>query len=230
MKYQRTNGPKNVHLIFGFPWPNSFREDVCKQVAQRATVAHLRAIMNLWRCLRSLRAANSKVCGPIWLKNCTNPKYYVCYYLGNDAQYKYWRNKVISLIRKAKQEKYETYIETNKGKPGSIYKLFQEVGAGKGAKKQSSISSIKNSEDQCSEDPAEIADTFNDFFVNIASKIKEPVSHSNHDKLKDFCQDRLPEGTRFEIPCIDMVNVRKYLSNVDVSKATGTDNIGPRLL
>ena len=150
--------------------------------------------------------------------------------LGNDAQYKYWRNKVISLIRKAKQEKYETYIETNKEKPGSILKLFQEVGAGKGAKKQSSISSIKTSEDQCSEDPAEIADTFNDFFVNIASKIKEPVSHSNHDKLKDFCQDRLPDGTRFEIPCIDMVNVRKYLSNVDVSKATGTDNIGPRLL
>ena len=88
----------------------------------------------------------------------------------------------------------------------------------------------KTSEDQCSEDPAEIADTFNDFFVNIASKIKEPVSHSNHDKLKDFCQDRLPEGTGFEIPSIDMVNVRKYLSNVDVSKATGTDNIGPRLL
>ena len=34
--------------------------------------------------------------------------------LGNDAQYK--------------------YIETNKGKPGSIYKLFQEVGAGEGLK------------------------------------------------------------------------------------------------
>ena len=30
------------------------------------------------------------------------------------------------MIRKAKQEKYETYIETNKDKPGSIYKLFQK--------------------------------------------------------------------------------------------------------
>ena len=31
--------------------------------------------------------------------------------LGNDTQYKYWRNKVTNLIRKAKQEKYEMYIE-----------------------------------------------------------------------------------------------------------------------
>ena len=67
------------------------------------------------------------------------------------------------------------------------------------------------------------------FFVNIVSKIKEPVSHSNHDKLKDFCQHMLSEGTRFEISCIDMVNVRKYLSNIDVTKATGTDN-RPHLL
>ena len=39
----------------------------------------------------------------------------------------------------------------------------------------------------------------------------------------------LSEGTRFEISCIDMVNVRKYLSNIDATKATGTDN-RPHLL
>ena len=150
--------------------------------------------------------------------------------LGNDAQYKLWRNKVLSLIRKAKKEKYETYIDTNRGKPGSIFKLFQEVGAGKGNKKQSSISSIKVNEDTTSEDPAEIAETFNDFFVNVASRIKEPISNSTHDELKEFCQNKLAEGTRFEIPCLDVTNVRKYLSNIDVTKATGTDNIRPRLL
>ena len=39
----------------------------------------------------------------------------------------------------------------------------------------------------------------------------------------------LSEGTRFEISYIDMVNVRKYLSNIDATKATGTDN-RPHLL
>ena len=58
--------------------------------------------------------------------------------LGNENEFKYWRN----MIRKAKQEKYQTYIKTNKGKPGSIYKLFQEVGAGKGCRIRCEIGSV----------------------------------------------------------------------------------------
>ena len=150
--------------------------------------------------------------------------------LGNNDEYKYWRNKVLSLIKRAKQEKYEAYIENNKGKPGSIYKLFQEVGAGKGIQKQNNISAIKNKDGLCTEDPTEMANTFNDFFVNVASKIKEPVIDTNHDQLKDFCKNKIPEGTKFEIPSIEILNVSKYLLNIDVTKATGTDNIGPRLL
>ena len=34
-------------MIFGFDWPKGLREkDVLKQVAQRATIAHLRANMS----------------------------------------------------------------------------------------------------------------------------------------------------------------------------------------
>ena len=42
--------------------------------------------------------------------------------LGNENEYRYWRNKVTSLIRKAKQEKYETFIDTNRGNPRSFFK------------------------------------------------------------------------------------------------------------
>ena len=52
--------------------------------------------------------------------------------LGNDTEYKSWRNKVNKLIKQSKKDQYQTYIENNKNNPGSIYKLFQEVGAGKG--------------------------------------------------------------------------------------------------
>ena len=38
------------------------------QVAQRATIAHLRAIINLLGLFRLSRVANSTVSGPIWLK------------------------------------------------------------------------------------------------------------------------------------------------------------------
>ena len=80
------------------------------------------------------------------------------------------------------------------------------------------------------EDPTEIANVFNDFFVNIATKIKEPVTSTDHNKLKEFCQGKLPDGTKFVIPNIEKENALKFLSSIDVSKATGTDNIGPRLL
>ena len=150
--------------------------------------------------------------------------------LGNENEYKFWRNKVTNMIRKAKQEQYQTYIETNKGKPGSIYKLFQEVGAGKGFRKQLGIVSLNTDENSHIEDPSEIANTFNDFFVNVASKIKEPAHPSNHDKLKDFCNNKISQDTAFKIPTVDKEKVLKYLSNIDTSKATGTDNIGPRLL
>ena len=39
-----------------------------KQVSQRATIAHLRAIINIWGLFRCSRTANSTVSGPIWLK------------------------------------------------------------------------------------------------------------------------------------------------------------------
>ena len=150
--------------------------------------------------------------------------------LGNEHEYKYWRNKVTNMIRKAKQEKYQTYIDMHKGKPGSIYKLFQEVGAGKGCQRRSGIASVNIDENKATEDPAMITNAFNDFFVNVASKIKEPITPSNHDKLKEFCSSKISKDTSFVIPTINKEKVLKYLSIVDVSKATGTDNIGARLL
>ena len=77
-----------------------------------------------------------------------------------------------------------------------------------------------------------MANEFNNFFVNIASKLKEPVtnSNSNHEKLREFCEAKLPAETKFTIPLIQKETVSKFLSNIDINKATGIDMIGPRLL
>ena len=149
--------------------------------------------------------------------------------LGNHDEYKVWRNNVIKLIEKSKKVQYQEFINKNKGNPSSIYKLFKEVGAGKGPQKQSSVESIKKGETLI-EEPTEIADEFNDFFVNVASKLKEPTTSTSHEKLKEFCQEKLPPNTKFEIPSINREKVLKFLINIDVNKATGTDMIGPRLL
>ena len=60
---------------------------------------------------------------------------------------------------------------------------------------------------------------------NIASKLKEPI--------EDFTQNidtKIPRNVSFELPCITESFVYKFLSTLDVSKSTGLDGIGPRLL
>ena len=76
--------------------------------------------------------------------------------LGNHDEYKVWRNKVIKLIQNSKKTQYQTFISNNKGNPSSIYKLFKEVGAGKGLQRQSIIGYIKTGETLI-EDSKEIA-------------------------------------------------------------------------
>ena len=125
--------------------------------------------------------------------------------------------------------KHSSIIIRNKGNPSSVYKLFREVWAGKGLHGPSTLTSVKV-DNNTIEDSSEIANEFNNFFVNIATKLKEPVIHTNHDKLSDFCRDRLSPDTKFSIPQISNENVLKFLSSIDINKATGTDMIGPRLL
>ena len=130
--------------------------------------------------------------------------------LAYEQDYKKWRNKVTNLIQNAKKTQYQNFIEKNKENSISIYKIFQEVGAGKGPLKQSTIDSL-NSGDIPIDDPLEMANEFNEFFVNIASKLKEStVNNSNHDKLKEFCQSKLPSNTKFKIPQIQKENVLKF--------------------
>ena len=148
--------------------------------------------------------------------------------LNNDNQYKIWRNKVASLIKQSKKAQYSALINENNNNPGSVWKLFKEIGI-KRKNNTSKIPSLKNG-NNCTEDNLEMATQFNNFFVSVTSKLKEPVENCNFEKLKDFCNSKVPDGVQFNIPEVSRDKVLKFLSNIDISKATGCDQIGPRLL
>ena len=68
------------------------------------------------------------------------------------------------------------------------------------------------------------------FSVSVASNLKGSIENSNLEKLKIFCEDRVPDGTVFPIPEISREKYEKFFKLIDVSKGTGCDDIGPHLL
>ena len=79
-------------------------------------------------------------------------------------------------------------------------------------------------------DDREIAECFNDFFLNTASNHKEPLQQYDFIKLKNYITSKVPENIVCDLPDIDKNFVYRFLSSLDTSKATGLDGIGPRLL
>ena len=134
-----------------------------------------------------------------------------------------------NLIEKAKQETYQSKIEEGISDPKSIWKLFKELGAnGKGNNSESGIN-IKTGE-QLVIHEADLTQLFNPDFVNVASSIKEPTVHSNFVELQNYVESKVTSNTEFTIPLTNVTFVRNFLTNLNVNKSTGLDNIGPRVL
>ena len=71
---------------------------------------------------------------------------------------------------------------------------------------------------------------FNEYFVNIASKLKEPILLSDNEIVNSYVQSKVPLNTEFSIPMTNIIFVRQFLSNLNSSKSAGLDNKGPRIL
>ena len=53
---------------------------------------------------------------------------------------------------------------------------------------------------------------------------------SDNELLINFIQSKVPNTTEFNIPLTNLSFIRTFLSNLNVNKSTGLDNIGPRIL
>ena len=76
----------------------------------------------------------------------------------------------------------------------------------------------------------ELTEIFNDYFVNIASTLKEPTIETDFKKLNNYVSAKVPSDTEFQIPLTNETFVKTCLSNLNVNKSTGLDNIGPKIL
>ena len=152
-----------------------------------------------------------------------------CKLSGNISAYKTLRNKVSALIDIAKKDAYRSKIEDGKSDPRNIWKLFQDFGIDK--KERENKSNIKlKSDDKLVTNQIDLTEMFNDYFVNIASKLKESPIQTDFAKLNNYVSAKVPSDTEFKIPMTTHTFVKKFLSSLNVNKSTGLDNIGPKIL
>ena len=77
---------------------------------------------------------------------------------------------------------------------------------------------------------SELTELFNSYFVNIATNLKEPIIPSDFETLRTFVTSKVPTNTKFNISLTNETFVWKFLTNLNVNKSTGLDNIGPKIL
>ena len=63
------------------------------------------------------------------------------------------------------------------------------------------------------------------YFVNIPSNLKEPIQPSELKLPQNFVDSKVHDSINFTISLVNCSFVNSYLSNMDVTKATGLDSI-----
>ena len=86
-----------------------------------------------------------------------------------------------------------------------------------------------NIDDNFITDTKEIADTFNDYFVNIGSKLKEPIEDCDFTQLKEHIDTKIPSNVSFELPYITESFAYKFFQPL-MFLSRSDSGIGPRLL
>ncbi len=137
--------------------------------------------------------------------------------------YKKARNEVNKLIKHTKATYYMNAFNDCESNPKEMRRKISDL-TNKRAK-TTNISEIAE-EGVILTDPTEIANSFNNFFIEIGPNLSDKVPNSNYapeSYVKSINDD-------FHFRTITELEVLKLLSTLKTSKTTGHDKISPKLL
>ena len=105
------------------------------------------------------------------------------------------RNKVTNIINIARKKTYESKIEEGRSDPRTIWRLFKEFGMKSKGNDGENNFAIKSENDKITE---HLAEHFNNYFVNVASNLKEPIVNSEFERLNTFVQSKVPNDVELK--------------------------------
>ena len=149
------------------------------------------------------------------------------------SKYVELRNRVQPLKNKAKAEYYIQKVKDNKNKPRNLWQILKSLGTSSKIKNNSSNIGLLINNDICF-DKIKVADTFNNFFTNIASNLVDrlPASTGNYGigHFSDYYNHLNESSELFDLQQVTVEHVSEILSGLNSSKATGLDNIPARFV
>ena len=148
----------------------------------------------------------------------------------NFHSFKFWRNRVTELIRKAKENYYSVAVENNRN-TGDIWRCIKQL-IPKGSH---SIPNLLTDGTNIAETKTDVANLFNKFYTELSSNIfncenDDPVNTFN--ALKEFTESKISKTEPFIINAITELEVPVFqmLIKLNVNKSAGVDTIGPHIL
>lgn len=167
--------------------------------------------INKWVTNALLKSINTK---NKLFKNCQkNP--------GNEElkrEYKEYKNKLTSLIRKAKQNYYKKLITDNKDNNKGLWKAVQEISKTKN--KISQITSLKNNENVLITDTKLIANEFNKTFIEMGKKLADKININSN-----FTFKKITTMNSFVLLPTEKNEIKNIIRDLKNNKTPGLDNI-----
>ena len=140
-------------------------------------------------------------------------------------RYKFYRNRIVSLIRASKKLYYSRYFFQNSGNLRKLWQGVREI-----ISSPSSSNSISlNINDSLSSNPEEVSEAFNDFFSTIAGKIRSKIPFTRH-HFSEWLKNENRNANHFLIAPASKAELSKALTNLSENTATGPNSIPYRII
>ena len=141
------------------------------------------------------------------------------------SQYKLFRNRLVDLVRQSKSNYYRTFFDNNLKNSKMIWSGINSLISSRSKNKNKNVT--LDVDGHLTSDKKLIADSFNEYFTQIAEKIKEklpPTKKSFKDFLDNPCQNS------FFLSPTTPEEVKNIIISLDTKKATGPYSIPRQLL
>ena len=135
------------------------------------------------------------------------------------AKYKVYRNRIVSLCQQSKKSYYSNYFYTNSNNIKKIWEGIRELTTSSSYNKKPITLQL---DDSISSDPGVVSETFNNFFINIADKIKANIPFSRFNFSK-YLKNSNPKS--FFVSSTSPTEIALIIDSLNNNKSSGPNSI-----